>query len=418
MSALRSRAFRWLLASSVAVSLGAGMQLTAIAWLALGSRGGAFTVGLVLAARMLPNLLFGLPAGTLADQANRQRLLSTVRLASLLPALGLAWLASTSTDAEFVLPLVLLSFATGSATVFDTPARQAMVMDTTPRDVAANAMALNATISRLCTALGALLAGIFIPTLGVPSCFLGATTVYLVAVALGMGIGPTLRHIEQPRHARTSFGKALSDAARLIFQVPEVRTLTAAAVACEIFAFSYQTAVPVFARDVLGAGAEGLGTLNAATSFGGAAAVVVLSLVPGRVPRQPVLGLVFLVYGASMILVAPTNSLAFATAALLITGACAASFDVLQQTLMQLAVPEDQRGRAVGLWVLGIGSAPVGNLEMGSLVAVVGAPAALAVNGALVLAAAALLIVAAPLYRFGLRARTARQARTLGSGSP
>jgi hypothetical protein len=57
---------------------------------------------------------------------------------------------------------------------------------------------------------------------------------------------------------------------------------------------------------------------------------------------------------------------------------------------MQLAVPEAQRGRAVGLWLLGIGSAPVGNLEMGALVAALGAPAALAINGALVLVAALL----------------------------
>jgi len=405
LSALGSGAFRWLLASSVAVYLGTGAQLTAIAWLALGSRGGAFTVGLALAARMLPNLLFGLPAGTLADQGNRQRLLAIVRVASILPSLGFAWLATLPADA--VVPLVLLSFATGTATVFDTPTRQALVMDTTPREVAPNAMALNATMSRLSTALGALVAGILIPSAGVPSCFLATVAAFIIAVVLGLPTGrPTPNLQVRERHSRPSFGHALADAARLMFQVPEVRTLMIAAVACEIFGFSYATAVPVFARDVLHAGPEGLGTLNAAASFGGAAAVVVLSVVPGRVPRQPVLGGVFVIYGASMLLVAPAASLALAASALLITGACAASFDVLQQTLMQLAVPEEQRGRAVGLWVLGIGSAPVGNLEMGGLVAAIGAPAALAINGALVLAAAALLIVAAPAYR--LRTRLVR----------
>ena len=407
MSALASGPFRWLLASSVAVYLGTGAQLTAIAWLALGSSGGAFTVGLALAARMLPNLLFGLPAGTLADHGNRQRLLAIVRMVSILPPLGLAWLASTPTQVDSVIPLVLLSFATGTATVFDTPARQAMVMDTTPREVAPNAMALNATISRLSTAVGALVAGILIPALGVPSCFLAATGVFLVAIVLGLPTRPTHRQPRPSTHSRPSFGQALAEAARLMFQVPEVRTLTIAAVACEIFGFSYMTAVPVFARDVLRAGPEGLGTLNAAASFGGAAAVVVLSIVPGRVPRQPVLGAVFCVYGASMMLVAPTTSLTLAAAALVVTGACAASFDVLQQTLMQLAVPEEQRGRAVGLWVLGIGSAPVGNLEMGSMVATLGAPTALAINGALVMAAAALLIIAAPAYR--LRSRLERR---------
>jgi MFS family permease len=196
----------------------------------------------------------------------------------------------------------------------------------------------------------------------------------------------------------------MTDAAKLIFDVADVRTLVLAAVACEIFGFSYQTAVPVFAQDVLGAGAEGLGTLNAAASFGGATAVVFLSLVPARVPRQPMLGLVFLVYGASMLVLAPSPTLLIASVALLVTGACAASFDVLQQTLLQLGVPEEQRGRAIGLWVLGIGSAPVGNLEMGALVAAIGAPAALAVNGALVVLFAALLAAAAPAYRRVLKA--------------
>jgi hypothetical protein len=88
-----------------------------------------------------------------------------------------------------------------------------------------------------------------------------------------------------------------------------------------------------------------------------------------------------------------------AAAALLVTGACAAAFDVLQQTLMQLAVPEAHRGRALGLWVLSIGSAPIGNLEMGALVATFGAPVALAVNGGLVLFSAGVLLSRAPLYR-------------------
>ncbi|MBV9172198.1 MAG: MFS transporter, partial [Chloroflexi bacterium] len=260
------------------------------------------------------------------------------------------------------------------------------------------------------TALGALAAGLMIPTTGVSSCFLAATAVFVIAAVLGLAVRTSPVHSDaQTSHRRPSFGQALAAAARLVFDTPEVRTLTVAAVVCEIFGFSYQSAVPVLARDVLGAGAEGLGTLNAASSLGGAAAVVVLSVLPARVPRERVLGLVFLMYGASMIALAPNTNLAAAAAALFAIGACAASFDVLQQTLIQLAVPEDQRGRAVGVWVLGIGSAPLGNLEMGSLVATIGAPRALALNGVLVLAGAGLLIAAAPAYRLRSRAR----ARTL-----
>ena len=170
------------------------------------------------------------------------------------------------------------------------------------------------------------------------------------------------------------FLDAIRAAARLVVDNPKVRTLVSASIMCEIFGFSFLTAVPVFARDVLSTGAEGLGTLNAATSLGGSLAVAALALVPARLPREPLLGGVFAVYGVAMICMSMTHTLPAAVLALLVIGACAASFDVLQQTLMQLAVPEHQRGRAVGVWVFGIGSAPIGHLEMGSLAAVLGAP--------------------------------------------
>jgi MFS family permease len=247
--------------------------------------------------------------------------------------------------------------------------------------------------------VGAFAAGLLIPAGGVASAFLAATALFGVAAVVGLLVQPTMSR--EPRHLvhRPTFLRAMREAGRLVVDIPAVRTLVLAAVACEILGFSFQTAVPAFSRDVLAAGAEGLGSLSAATSLGGAVAVVGLSLIPSRVRREPMLGIIFVVYGASLLALAPTRELVLAAGVLLVTGACAASFDVLQQTLMQLSVPEEQRGRAIGMWVLGLGSAPIGNLEMGALVAWLGAPAGLAINGGLVLLAAAALLIGAPSYR-------------------
>src|SRR5690349_17581636 len=114
------------------------MQATALAWLALNSAGGAFAVGVVLAARMLPNLLFGLAAGTLADRANRNVLLASVGVVAVPIMLALSWLAASGSVA--VWSLAILAFAVGCLQVFDVPARQALVMDTVSREVAPNAM--------------------------------------------------------------------------------------------------------------------------------------------------------------------------------------------------------------------------------------------------------------------------------------
>jgi MFS family permease len=155
----------------------------------------------------------------------------------------------------------------------------------------------------------------------------------------------------------------------------------------------------------LRAGPEGLGTLNAAVSIGGTVALALLSLLAGRVRREPVLGTIFVVYGVSLLVLAATRDLAIAAAVLVVTGICAGGFDVLQQTLIQLAVPEEQRGRAVGIWVLGVGSAPFGYLEMGALIATLGAPVALVINGALTVASAVTLVARSPGYRWRLRAQ-------------
>jgi len=380
------------------------MQTTATAWLALDSGGGGFAVGLVLAARMLPNLLFGLAAGTLADRGNRNRLLMAVGLTAVPVMLALSWLAASRNVA--IWQLVPLSFATGCLSVFDVPARQALVMDTVPREVAPNAMALNATAGRLCIALGALTAGALIPAASVASCYVAVAVAYALAASLVAFVHPAL---SVSRVARTypPFLGALREAAHMVFDVPAVRILILAGIACEIFGFSFQTATPVFARDVLASGPEGLGTLNAATSTGGTLAVLTLSILPAKIRREPVLGLVFLVYGAAMLALAQCQSLLLAAAVLLVIGACAGAFDLLQQTLIQLAVPEEQRGRAVGVWVLGIGSAPVGHLEMGTLVAALGAPVALSINGCCVVLGAATLVARAPRYRWLLRPRPA-----------
>ncbi len=371
------------------------MLITATAWLAV-EAGAGFGVGVVLAARLLPSLLFGLVAGTLADRYDRTRQLLAVSVAALPMMFALNRLAASGSVPLWL--LALLTFATGCLTVFDVPARQALAIDVVPRTIAPNAMALNAAATRLCTALGAFAGGVLIPAAGVAGCYVIVACAYAVAGGLVLAVRPPAA--AHSGGARPGFFQAIVEGVRLIKDLPAVRTLVAAGVACEVFAFSFQTAVPVIARDVLRAGAEGLGTLSAAASIGGTAAVVLLSVLPGRVRREPFLGLVFVSYGVSMLALAGANSLAAAALVLVVTGACAAAFDLLQQTLLQLAVPEDQRGRAVGVWVLGIGTGPVGHLEMGSLVAGFGASSALILNGLIVVVAALILLARVPLYRW------------------
>src|SRR5215212_4652646 len=122
MIALRSPTFRRLWFSSLASTAAQGMERTVTAWLALEVGGGAFAVGLIFAARMLPSLLLGLAAGTIADRANRTHQLLAVAAAALVVMASFSWIVGQGSLR--IWQVVVFSFVAGCVQVFDTPARQ------------------------------------------------------------------------------------------------------------------------------------------------------------------------------------------------------------------------------------------------------------------------------------------------------
>ncbi len=386
------------------------MERVATGWLALQTGGSALGVGAVLAARILPSLLLGLTTGAVADRFDRRRLLMAVATGGALLSLALGVLVRTGALALW--EVVLFAFLSGCVQVSDTPARQALVVDVVERSGAPNALALNAVAARLFGAVGAFFGGVLIPAFGIADCYFVVAICYLVGIGL-LGAMAAAPGNERPATVRVALARSIGEAGRLIVEVPTVRTLVLAAMACEIFGFSYMTGVPTFARDVFRVGAEGYGTLTAAAAIGATFSVIALAGLPGTTRREPLLALVYLAYGVALVGLAASPTFIVAVLAIGVVGACAAAFDLLQQTLVQLAVPDDKRGRAAGIWAFSIGVGPIGHLEVGTLATSLGAPAALLVNGSLVVVGALTLLAQAPSFRFR---RT--RASSLSGGQP
>src|SRR5262249_11651951 len=150
-----------------------------------------------------------------------------------------------------------IALLNGCVQVTDSPSRQALVVDLAGRQNAGRAIAINSLASRLFGAVGAVAGGLAIPTLGVANCYFLVAAAYLVNGAL-LGLIANAA-VAQTRRSPLPFRRTVGDAGRLILEKPAVRILVLAGMACEVFAFSYQTAVPSLAQDVLQAGAEGLG---------------------------------------------------------------------------------------------------------------------------------------------------------------
>jgi MFS family permease len=403
LSPFRRQPFRLAWASTLAGAGGQWMERVISAWLALGLGGDAIAVGATLAVRLVPFVLFGLVAGTVADRVPRRIVLMAVAATATALSLSLAALFARG-DAE-LWHLLAIGLLFGLVQVFDMTARSPFVVDLVEREQATAAIALNAVAQRLFGAVGAAAGGLVIPTLGVTGGYLVVAALYATGLALLALVRVAPRSVSRAA-APVSFRRALVGTARLIVDNPAIRMVAVASLACETFGYSHQAALPSLARDVLQAGPRGLGALTAASSLGATLAVVALAALPPAVPRQPLLAAALFAWGVALTLLGASSLLTVSLALMLLVGACASAVDVLNQTIAQMSVSEAERGRAVGVWVFSIGMNMVGLMQVGTLVVLIGPPLTLAGNGLGAALSAVAIASLAPAYRFA-RARAA-----------
>ena len=229
-----------------------------------------------------------------------------------------------------------------------------------------NGLALNQFAQRLMGVFGGLMGGVLLAFLGIGGTLLvmagGYATALVILFFTRTASRPGFGTPEQPS-VRQSFGEALSLAGRN----PSVRALLLLSVATEIFAFSHTVMIAIFARDVLEIGEQGFGIMVAARAVGSVVGVAVLASIGDRLPKGKSLLVASALFGLSLAAFGSQPWLVTALFFLGVAGMMASIFDLFQQAALQLAVGGDQRGRAMGIWVMGVGAGPVGHLEVGSL---------------------------------------------------
>ena len=158
--------------------------------------------------------------------------------------------------------------------------------------------------------------------------------------------------------------------------------------------FSHLVLLPSLVRDVLGMDAEGFGLISGLRNIGGMMAIFVIVAIGDRLSKGLVYQISILFFGLFLIALAVAGHLAAVIAILIVLSALLTLTDVLSQSLMQLVVPNALRGRAMGSWMLAIGTAPAGSLQIGAVASAVGIGLALSLNGlGLVVLAIGLLTV-------------------------
>lgn len=405
LAALRHRDFSIYWSGSVLSLVGSQFTTVAMAWQIYELTNSPLELGLLGLARGAPMLVLLLFGGVLADAVNRRRLLMATQIAQMAVSASLAILTVAGWVSAPILYAASLFLALFSS--LDQPARNAIIPNLVPRSDLTNALALSGTQRHVATIVGPSLAGLLLARSGPTLCYaVDAVSWLVMLVALAL-----MRPLAQVAGGRGAVSlRALGEGVRFVRTHPVILSLMALDFSQNFFG-SGRALLPIYARDILLVGPQGLGILYAANSAGALVMAAVMSL-QTRIRRAGAWVLVSVAtYGVFTTLFGISHS--FWLSFLMLAGAGAAntvSF-VLRNTINQLLTPDEIRGRVTSVNSMFTNTGPqLGQFEAGALASAIGAVSATAVGGLLVTSIATGFAAVASIRTFEIH--ESAQART------
>ena len=364
--------------------IGTWMQMIAAGWLAYDLTAGepegvrAIWLGVVAFASRIPTFLLAPLAGVFVDRWDRRQLIIITQILAMIQAALLAVLTLMHTIT--LGQLIVLSFMLGLVNAFDVPARQSFVIEMVdkPRDLN-NAIALNSMMVNGARIVGPAIGGVLLKVLGVGFCFLvnAASYVAVIAALLAMRVKPSGRRI-----ATGNILLNLTEGMHYAFGFAPVRNVLILLALVSLSGASYTVLLPVFSQQVLHQGSGLYALLFASAGFGALAGAMFLAM------RESVRGLSLWIAMAPAIMGLGLIGLGLSRwvwVSLLVMPVI--GFGLLVQmaasnTLIQTLVEDHMRGRVMSLYSMAfMGMVPLGGLLAGLMARLIGAPAAVVVNG-------------------------------------
>jgi MFS family permease len=401
-SSLRHRDFRLLWMGQIVSVTGSQMQLAAINWHIYLLTGSALSLGLVGACRAVPIIFCSLMGGVVADVVDRRRLMMATQSVMLLCSATLA--VVTFRGLWHVWPIFLLTAIASAAWAFDTPARQALMPTLVPLKDFPNAVSLSMLMFQIGLIVGPPLAGFILASYG-PALVYTINAISFIAVIVGVALMRTSGRPEKDENQPPRISlEALLEGLRFVWRTPIiVQTMTLDFVAT--FFASANQLLPIFAKDILRVGAQGYGFLAAAPAAGAIVTGLLMARL-GPLKRQGLLVIVSIaVFGAATIAFGLSRAFWFSLLMLALIGGADTISTILRQTIRQLATPNKLRGRMTSInMIFFMGGPQLGEVEAGTLAALIGAPLSVVTGGAACLVAAAIALgVARNLRRYEVK---------------
>lgn len=398
LAALRQRDFRLFALTRLLSGAATTMLQAAIAWQVfnLAEDAGfnsALALGLLGGARFLPALGLSLVGGAVADSYDRRKVLL---LSQIVPLGCSATLALATHTGSASLPMIYgIALALAVAASFENPSRQALLPQLVQRETFANAVAVNSTVQQLAFVAGPAVGGALIAAWGVG----GAYLVHIALIAGAMTALVLIRPRPPTGERRQVSVAAIAEGIRFVRH----RQALLGAMALDMFAviFAGATALlPIYAKEILHVGARGYGLLSSAQAVGAFAMALVLVALPPVQRTGRALLLAAAAFGIATVIFGLSHIYALSLFAYALTGVADQLSVVMRLTTIQLATPDELRGRVSAVSGIFVGASnQIGMMESGIVSALTNATIAVVSGGAACIAVVAAVAAGMPELR-------------------
>jgi MFS family permease len=355
--------------------------------------GSAMALGILGLCGAAPRLLLGTVGGVLVDRYDRKRLLILIQFSTALPMfIFLALYALSALEFWHLLALEILN---GSIRAVNPSASQSVLAELVPQKDLMNAVSLYTIGGNFARIVGPSVGGLLVLWIGVGGCYWTYATSLILS-----GIGLALMRLtdERQHKADENFVREFKEGFAYVWSSPLILSSVVAAYTFSTFIVTYQRFLPVFAKEILDVGPEGLGLLMAAPGAGGIAALTFLAAVGERWNRAMLLWIMTTITPLFLMLFCASPVLWLSILLLALVGAGQVSFRTTSRVIIQMEAPRELLGRVMSVFNLDQGMRSIGSVVMGAFASILG------VSGGIALTAALSLIITTTLfYRLNIR---------------
>lgn len=398
-------AFRWMLAGNTTFFLAMAGQSMVRPYLAYQLSDRPLALGIVMISMAVPMLVLAPFGGALADRMERRRQVQIAQTGVVISELAVLVLLVLGRLEYW--QLVLSTFALGCAFPLGMPARHSIVVSIVGKASLGSAVGLSMGIQNVTRVVGPALAGFLIPVIGVEGAYALDVGLFVVAV-LTMFAVPRCEPSHEQRAA--SIRESLLGGVRYVREDRAVLVLLLYGLVPMFLATPFQSLMVVFTEDVWHSGASGLGIVNAAAGIGGVAGSVFVASRSPNAGRQRVMMVSALLLGGLLAAAAFSPSFSLAVGLVFAGFACSSAFGTLNNTAIQLLIPDSVRGRISSFLMMSFSLPMLGTLPVSFAAEEFGAPIAVGASSALAMIFAVVFYLLSRELR-GLDARVARELR-------